>query len=619
MRTAPVRSPARVLAALCIAVSALVLAGCSDDDTPVPASPTATSAATVTATASETPSATAANTATAAVSPPTLSITRTIKASVQAPLASALPERLSVVEFVDERHGWAMRNLDILATDDGGLTWSPRSSLDSAVYALSFVSESTGWAATEKGLRVTRDGGGSWSPVATGEDGRVYAVQFLNESFGWISAPSSERRTLDGGRSWERVVAPCPDLRGKTGGEFALVAPDRAYYVCAGGPATIMQAKGFYATTDGGKTWGLIAQAQPTRHPSNGVPNTMPITGHLGHLDCSGDRCWMSLGRLGLVATDDGGLTWRVAIYTDDIGWTMGVRHFSPEVGLTVVGVSGASALLRTTDSGRHWTPLNQRLLSPAHSLSFAQDGAAFGAGLSYVGGLSHVADPRAVLRSQDGVTWSANGYVPEEIDALAFIDSIHGLALTHDEENDEAPTSIYRTANGGANWEKVGSVAGLGLTSLVFVDENVGYARAKNEVFRTDDGGRTWSPTSWGEANDIAASAGDIWRITKWRLYHSADGTTWDEPSPALRARAVSPAGHALWVVPIVKAVGLLRSDDGGRTWVRIDLGGIKLAEVAARDANSAIVRTSTDTLLVTSDGGATWSTLPAPASDVG
>lgn len=218
------------------------------------------------------------------------------------------------------------------------------------------------------------------------------------------------------------------------------------------------------------------------------------------------------------------------------------------------------------------------------------------------------------VVSDNGGLTWRVAGYAPDAIASLSFVDSSDGWALTYG-DSDKAPASIYRTTDGAMNWQKVGSVAEPGLTSLVFVDEHVGYARARNEVFRTDDGGRTWSPASWGATNDIAvASDGQVWRITNWRLYHSTDGTTWDEPSPALRARAVSARGDVVWVVPTVKALGVLRSDDRGRTWVRIDLGGVKLADVAARDVNSAIVRTADGALLVTSGGGSTWTTLPAP-----
>jgi photosystem II stability/assembly factor-like uncharacterized protein len=113
------------------------------------------------------------------------------------------------IQFVDAKTGWAVGpNGEILATVDGGKTWSGQYSGPLRIVGVQFVDDLHGWALAEGGLLRTVDGGGSWGPV-TGQS--FTTVQFVNSRTGWgISfashgPPSTHLwMTPDGGETWFR-------------------------------------------------------------------------------------------------------------------------------------------------------------------------------------------------------------------------------------------------------------------------------------------------------------------------------------------------------------------------------------------------------------------------------
>src|SRR5207253_1139431 len=94
------------------------------------------------------------------------------------------PPRLTAVRFVDARHGWAAGPGAILATGDGGRTWSRQYRGGAAFRSLEFVDTRHGWAVAGRKLLRTSDGGETW--VAAGEPPRpLERVDFVTPSLGW--------------------------------------------------------------------------------------------------------------------------------------------------------------------------------------------------------------------------------------------------------------------------------------------------------------------------------------------------------------------------------------------------------------------------------------------------
>jgi photosystem II stability/assembly factor-like uncharacterized protein len=114
----------------------------------------------------------------------------------------------------------------ILATTDGGATWSAQLNIPVSVYDMAFLDKLTGWASGSNGIIYhTADGGRSWNkqrteieltdgPVDLQGDGvkkfRVSGVQFTDRQNGFAAASSAEEptgrllATKDGGVKWSR-------------------------------------------------------------------------------------------------------------------------------------------------------------------------------------------------------------------------------------------------------------------------------------------------------------------------------------------------------------------------------------------------------------------------------
>lgn len=100
----------------------------------------------------------------------------------------------------------------IVATTDGGKTWSPQPSPDlpgeSELRSIWMYDRKTGVAVGDGGaICRTTDGGKSWTAVASGVQTNLYGVVVPSEKIGWaVGEQGVILQTQDGGKSW-RVAA----------------------------------------------------------------------------------------------------------------------------------------------------------------------------------------------------------------------------------------------------------------------------------------------------------------------------------------------------------------------------------------------------------------------------
>lgn len=164
--------------------------------------------------------------------------------------AQSVPTRvtLTALDFVDDRHGWAVGHGGIvLATDDGGEHWTirHRAGSDVALFSVHFDDPRRGLVVGSFGFAArTVDGGATWERVRLGDDD-VHLYQIFSDAKGatWIAAETGTVYRSDDGERFERVEVP---YGGSLWGGTAL--PDGTLLLW-GMSGTLLR------SADGGRTW----------------------------------------------------------------------------------------------------------------------------------------------------------------------------------------------------------------------------------------------------------------------------------------------------------------------------------------------------------------------------
>ncbi|MCL4489512.1 MAG: hypothetical protein M1570_15495 [Chloroflexi bacterium] len=307
------------------------------------------------------------------------------------------PLVLEQVTFLNATTGWVLGRITngcsglteacpsaILATTDGGKTWTTREPGKIALSHLEFQNSTEGWAlettcpAGPNGrcigdLRKTSDGGATWaaSPIP-GVD--VTGFSFVGPLHGWAigwscAGPTAERcplvisATTDGGKNWSRQFQNEQD--------YSTVAPRITFanlndgWWLASGPAGCTMGgcwPALYQTTDGGSLYRQIQPAdrwKTTSEPGySGFPGTPKfINASVGWIPINAGA---GPGVGGIALTMDGGKTW--ARVGANLGWSItGVSAVSAQdvwiVGEQSTPTGSSPLLLHSTDGGRNWLP----------------------------------------------------------------------------------------------------------------------------------------------------------------------------------------------------------------------------------------------------------------------
>jgi photosystem II stability/assembly factor-like uncharacterized protein len=250
---------------------------------------------------------------------------------------------LTGVDFVGT-DGWAVGMGVVMATSDGGQSWSPQSTgYDGWLFGVDFAGANHGWVvggAYGGVVLATDDGGATWGQK-TQVEGSLRSISAAGESMAWAAgALGGSGRVLatdDGGATWsEQDLGACSGLN-----DVCFVDPDHGWAV--GYDGTIV------ATTDGGKTW--TAQRSRTTATLSSVMFLDADHGWAAGAAGSGT----SRTRAVLLSTDDGGATWR-RITLGDQGTGFGDVVFTDQLhGYAVARYVRDVVCISSADGGRTW------------------------------------------------------------------------------------------------------------------------------------------------------------------------------------------------------------------------------------------------------------------------
>jgi len=237
--------------------------------------------------------------------------------------------------------GWARRAQSVYWTSDGGVHWSyivPPFATNESLGGVFFLDPSKGWIAISHDeppseepkfeLASTTDGGATWSrttvPLRPNDyggsadfplRGSAGAVAFADPLHGWMNVRFAGQtmntrwsillQTSDGGRTWTHAAADIPEM---LRAEILLVTPSEGWLY-----DKFDVAQGLQVTRDGARSWQEVAP-EPAGFEDCEVPG-LPTFEDARHgflpVKCVPTKAWEFRRTLVLLATSDGGRTWK--------------------------------------------------------------------------------------------------------------------------------------------------------------------------------------------------------------------------------------------------------------------------------------------------------------------
>jgi len=353
---------------------------------------------------------------------------------------------------------------------------APAEGFTQSLSHLMMVDEATAWAAAPGVAYRTTDGGLHWVAFQFGsEDGISGALYAKDADYAWVAEPPQDGgkhvtvwRTADGGHTWLAAELDVPTPVSEVVLDF--YSEQEGWMLTSSGPAAGLMAKSLYHTTDGGKSWQLVACGCP----GDAVPRAT----------------WM-----------DGGMyTTGIAFRDGSTGWVTGTYHG----GDTLV-------VYRSDTGGLGWKVEELPLPNNVEEVLYGDGMQPVFFGEDRQEGVLPVLyrtpeySPVVFYGTRDGGrTWGILGEVDSGACRYAHADSC--VMAISDLDHFWVPSldaKLNLTSDGGQTWEEVALEMPLVLISFGSATHGLGLAQSGEErvIVRSTDGGHTWMPvleTAW-------------------------------------------------------------------------------------------------------------------------
>lgn len=308
-----------------------------------------------------------------------------------------------------------------------------------------------------------------------------------------------------------------------------------------------------------------------------------------------------------MLLTNDDGNTWqRIEPFTEQL-----FRKVFVKDSLTMFAIAsndyGLGECYKTTDGGYTWALIHANANSSFRDIHFPND--SVGYIVSYYGKVTKTSD--------GGVTWNESGIntiLGTYFNAVHFLNSDTGFI---GKATNNAP--MFRTDNGGLTWTQVYGYLGQACYNIQFLNDTLGYAGAYNSrIFRTTNGGLTWSQQTTFQTNEevIAMSFSNLTQgvaVTDSYVYRTNNGTTWSGPFLSgfnFKSAAFSPTGT---IILGDSYGGLHRASSFGTTYTNINeqTGLQTFKKVGFAGTQNGWVVGDGANVLKTLNGGLAWTKL--------
>lgn len=294
-----------------------------------------------------------------------------------------------------------------------------------------------------------------------------------------------------------------------------------------------------------------------------------------------------------------------------------GRLHTAGPPGSPILYLTGSEGVFESSDRGETWSKI--------HDASGPRWDLALGVSPLAPDRLYLITEVGLELSQDGGRSWTVSESFPFLGDFTELLgqlevapsdpDVIYATAHQFDDRGLFDTTVLIRSWDGGTSWNQfapdVERRTGFGLLAVDPTDPAVLYINVATGVWRSTDGGETWSDRSAGLPSYTGSEGETLRRVRTMAI---------DPRNPAiLYAGLAEDAAHGL-------AGGVFRSTDGGESWSAA-LGGLPLPlSVTALTIDPAdstkIYAVTPEGTFVTGDRGATWQPfsvrLPIPMAAV-
>lgn len=395
----PIRRPALVATVLLVAVT---LAGCASTPSSSPKRP---ASSTTTSTTTATTTSTTTTESSAGFSPVSVTFVSAKTGWVLGTVPAGSGVKLAAVHTTDGGITWARSPAPDVTLDDGARDLAIIRFADSGNGWITAPDTTTSSGPLPSTLWSTHDGGASWQQVAVPGGGHVTALEASGGVFqlaelatkgnggtavyvyssaatsdSWVRSGTSlpigagpvpsAQLTLQGGGGWalevDRTVGagarlvssawepwnpPCTDANGSA--SIAASSTTDLVALCHEGvwgppPAGTTTGPWLFDSSDGGSDFAAVGA----------IPTTAAASGAYSVATPPGEPQVVVVGGSGLVATFDGGHTWKT-VYSASGGQVRVVGFTTATQGVAIVtGDTNISTLLMTRDAGATWNPV---------------------------------------------------------------------------------------------------------------------------------------------------------------------------------------------------------------------------------------------------------------------
>lgn len=478
----------------------------------------------------------------------------------------------------------------------------------SSFHSIDFIDENTGWVVEgayqsdrqDSQLLMTQDGGKQWSTVSFGVNNFIpQHMSFASADKGWLigetesrpNSPSSDQnketrlavlRTTDGGKHWRQQFERTYTYGPVGSIDVNFVSASTGWFLTSDSATWNGD---LYYTANAGQDWKKISQIRCVRPAPTELDFITPDLGwiplEMGAGGTSG----------GLMLTRDGGKNFEIIDGFGEMSSISEVDFTSQQQGWAIGrALNYGEYIIHTTDGGKTWTQVYPKI-RPTKVISFVDNLNGFG--------LGQLSDSGALLYTPDGGdTWENIHSFTEDYNPsmISFISRDTGWVLAGQKES--AKTVIFKTSDGGKTWTTldggISQIEAYLMDYIRFFDQNSGLLIStkadSTDYYQTKDGGRTWQIT------ELKSEKGSI---NQFSFVSGKQG--WGTSSP-MGDNVVSlkkMKDGSAW--ELLKRIGT-NTHSYGIEFISEDKGWMLIEEPAYKPD-------SRKKLLITADGGQTWS----------